>query len=212
MMISYRILVTAANPEDSWFFVNGARFSIPKPGEEKDGLRTVLIEMLESLAKEGVHKVRAFSTQNEDKKITGLEELLRVEVLLGTKDDYRSPREIPEYLMKAFGLLAWIHSEHFWKDERFGGCTCVVCRDTTTGREGPRPNLSGNQIFWCPAHCLNLECFSHKMERMIDPNYVIPEEVYEETRKKEALSREINGFAQRPEVRGLFKNWRGGKR
>ncbi|MCR4330962.1 MAG: hypothetical protein NUV49_03750 [Patescibacteria group bacterium] len=203
-MISYKILVTAENPEDSWIFVDGARFSLSKLGEDKDGLRMVLTEMLEHFAQEGVLKVKAFSTQNEGKKITNLAELVAIEVLLGTKDSYHSPQNVPGYLIKAFALLTWVHSEHFFREERFGSCTCVVCKDTTNGREGPRPNLSGNQIFFCPAHCLNPQCFSHEIERMIDLNYTIPEEAYEEERKREAFSRDINGFAQRPEIRDMF--------
>lgn len=211
-MISYKILVTAEYPEDSWIFVDGKRFSIPKPGEDKDGLRAALTEMLTHLIREGVLKVKAFCKKNEEQKITNLAEMLRIEVLLGTKDSYHSPRNIPEYLTKAFVLLAWIHSKHFWEDERFGSCICGVCRNTTRGKEGPRPNLSENPIFWCPEHCLNIKCFSHEIEKMIDPNYVIPEEAYEEARRQEAFSRDVTALAQRPGVSGTFRNWRGGKR
>ncbi|MCR4306571.1 MAG: hypothetical protein NUV42_01235 [Candidatus Yonathbacteria bacterium] len=211
-MISYKILVTAEYPEDSWIFVDGKRFSIPKPGEDKDGLRTVLTEMLAYLVRENVLKVKAFCARNEGQKITNLAEMLRIEVILGTKDSYHSPQDIPERLVKAFVLLAWIHSKHFWQDERFGSCICEVCRDTTRGKEGPRPNLSENPIFWCPEHCLNIQCFSHEIEKMIDLNYVIPEEAYEETRKREAFSKDVTALAARPEVGGTFRHWRGGKR
>ena len=77
-------------------------------------------------------------------------------------------------------LLVWKRSRHFTSDIMYGtndfsslrACRgCVVCGKTQCGKQTGY-SLGRERYTFPHSHCFNPKCFSHEIERMIDPAYV----------------------------------------
>lgn len=101
---------------------------------------------------------------------------------------YYKNNEIEEAIAPVIMLLVWKWSPHFACDEMEGTNdfnslrACVVCGKTQHGvrtgqhiggvKLGFDPSPVREVIAYPHEHCFNPNCFSHEIERMIDPGYV----------------------------------------
>ena len=72
----------------------------------------------------------------------------------------------------ALMLLVWKWSRHFsGQDEYRQYRKCVICGKTQCGKQTGY-SLGRERYTFPHSHCFNPKCFSHEIERMIDPAYV----------------------------------------
>jgi hypothetical protein len=85
------------------------------------------------------------------------------------------PVNVLQNMRMVIGLITWLRSRRFKKGTRTR--TCVICKNTQQGKIVGHANMSMTPIIhWPSNYCLNPDCFSHEIEKMINPGYKIPEE------------------------------------
>jgi hypothetical protein len=103
------------------------------------------------------------------------------------------------------GLITWLRSEHFKRDEIIRSQTCIVCGNIQRGRQtgqftggvhlGPGPGSGGEERIEYPKLCTNPNCLSHEIEKMINPEYKIPEESLKEEGEQSEFEKVLQEIA-----------------
>lgn len=90
---------------------------------------------------------------------------------------YASSKKVVEPMLDALALYVWYrHSESQLTSSRDSVRICQICRNAETGdSSGPQPNMSPGTVYRYARGCTNPNCFSHVLERAIDPEYTKPE-------------------------------------
>lgn len=99
-------------------------------------------------------------------------------------------KEVCDQVFKTLCLITWARMDsHFTDWGIFKRRSCIVCGKKQDGEHGGYYNMSGNEIIFPISNlCLNRECFSHEMGKVIYPGYEFPEEVAQDEEKR--LSKE----------------------
>ena len=89
-----------------------------------------------------------------------------------------------ESVRTVIGLITWLRSSHFKRDEIMRSQTCVVCGNIQRGRQtgqftggvhlDPGPGSGVKERIEYPKLCTNPDCLSCEIEKKIDPEYKIP--------------------------------------
>jgi len=193
------------------------------------GLRKILVGAFEDVILREIHRLTCagFVSGSNRTSISSLEKAIRIhadEMEIYTSNGYITFSEYGgrmDRLLNALRLLVWKWSDHFVGDSMVGTNdfssptrVCVVCgrvhHGTRTGQHVGGVQLPGfdphpvREVIAHPyEHCFNPQCFSHEIEKMIDPAYVFvppkPGEDFETEFKKSVdkkEDREINKAIQ----------------
>lgn len=186
-MLKVRLLIAGPDPvRDSLLFINDELKTFPD--EKQRGLKEKLDALFATLHNTGVVEVIAYGKSNWNAHQKTVDTILSIDPLrLLFADEWIAPVDSSELATRGrevVTLIAWLSSECF---ERLTATSrrCVICGSTQHGNIMGYANLSGTPyVHWVSCYCLNPECLSHTIEKMIDPDYEIPKEAFEERGRK----------------------------
>lgn len=192
-MLKIQLLVVKPNPkEDSLLFTNDKLEAFPEKNQY--GLKKEMEELFSRVSEAGIHEILAYSQPvwGPDKTIS---ELVVVDPLrfLSTKgwEKISGKAEISIKIREFIILITWLNSEHFKVETFGGGGTCIICNEVQPRRptgqmiggfssDVNRPPHNREMYERLSDYCLNPDCLSHEIEKMINPDYTIPKEAFEE--------------------------------
>ncbi len=159
------------------------------------GFRNVVAEMFNKLHEEEICEVIAYSALS-NKKVDTIAEIANIcpFQFQNNKDNQwydacSLSEDTCEQIRTVIGLIMWLQNEHFESDN----CThrtCIICNEIQFGKptgqmiggfstDVNKPPHNREMYAWPSSHCLNPDCLSHEIEKMIDINYTIPKEAFE---------------------------------
>ncbi len=198
--VEFELLLLNNDPASSRVILELARTHTSKSLSAhlfEPGLRTVLFEAFRRMINldiERIEGVGAIKEQGDSPK--SLAEIVEIDddtMRIETRNGYKTlssyPKEYIREIDRALMLLVWKQSRHFASDNMDGTNdfsssmrACVVCGKIQHGKGtgqriggfkfGPDPSPVREIIAYPNDRCFNPECFSHKIEQMIDPAYV----------------------------------------
>lgn len=199
--VEFRLLVQDNNPEHSrvgWKHKStddsGKRYALVS---FEPGLREILRKAFRDMIVFDIRSISGAGTiAHGEQEPRALAETIILDdesMIINTKGGYRTPGSYRNQEMRdvnhAVMLLVWKWSPHFTSDNMDGTNdfsssmrACVVCGRTQHGK-GTGQRIGGFKlgldsspvrevIVYPHDHCFNQNCFSHEIERMIDPAYV----------------------------------------
>lgn len=196
MTINIRILIERRDPHgigiktknlcDSVILLGDNVFTTSSLSQDTSGLEELLITMFENLDGMGVREVIAYSqvANTNSKSIEDIVNIKPFKFLFkwGWQSAHITPT-LEEKVREVIGLITWVKSDHFKKGIIDIYRECVICTNTQQGNVQGFANLSRTPLMgWISKHCTNPDCLSHKIEKMIDPDYCVPKEAFEEQR------------------------------
>ncbi|MDO8572251.1 MAG: hypothetical protein Q7S11_00605 [bacterium] len=192
-----RIELTLCNykPNASIIFIEGGvnndERSAHSPASFNAGLKEIILKAFEDMVRFEIWKVRGegvvvTTTQENPKSLEHFtaidDEAMEILTPGGYKtfDSYKKDRVVN--IDTAIMLLVWKWSSFLDGSAHSSHRECVVCGKKHSGKEHkyhrglmppPSMNIPPFEMYSYPyTHCINPECFSHEIERMIDPAYI----------------------------------------
>jgi len=150
--MSIEIKIVAINPgtKHSLIFVDGKPY---KPQDLQKGLCKLIEVMFDEIFFEQDSRPNCIITHSQlsDEKPKTIMDLVLTD-LFYYNDQYGNhvgndlPANVLESVLKVVGLITWLKSPHFKKNELMGSQTCVLCGNIQHGKVIGRANLSLTDI------------------------------------------------------------------
>lgn len=186
-MTDIRILPVRPNYKESIILTGGGYNEAAVMHTDSDETRKVMDAMFKNLYEENVFEV-LLKSHISDKIPETLFEVPENDIFLClNKDGWHKRSSISAHTLRSIlivaGLIVWTENENcrFKKRVNFlkASRTCMICKKIQAGEILGYANLSNAPIpKWPAKYCLNPDCLSHRINKMIDPSYEIPEETF----------------------------------
>jgi len=187
-MINIRILPVRPNYKDSVILIGEEYNEAAIMHTDSDEARKAMDAMFKDLYEENIFEI-LLKSRISDKTPETLSEVTENDILLCLNKDgwHNKGNSISAHTLRSVlvvaGLIVWTEDENCRFKERVNflkaSRTCMICKKIQAGEILGYANLSNAPIpKWPAKHCLNPDCLSHKINKMIDPDYEVPEEVF----------------------------------
>lgn len=196
------LLIRMVKPraEDSHILVDDKRYKIIQDnGDTNAGLQEAMNTMFRALRNAKVTELISHFTSSASKVKSAAEIATISDMLIKVETErgwFKGDTLAPHVLLSidtVLGLIAWkeLRSEgKIFKKQHSSLRNCVVCNQSQYGQVTGHANLSMTDIVRWPSHyCLNPDCFSHELNRMINPSYTVPKEAYEAKKESSGLGK-----------------------
>jgi hypothetical protein len=188
--------------------VNGKPY---EPTDSQKGLRNLIWEMFAKLSsKQGnyLEHVTAIYNVLSNKNPKTVQELTLTGCLYycdryGNHVGTELKPEALKSVRAVIGLIMWLKNEdsHFKEDVNFMHAlrTCMICGTVQHGSIIGQNNIPPYKPIpeWPAKNCFNPKCLSHKIEKMIDPEYKIPKESTGEEKEQDEIDRMLQAVVSR---------------
>ena len=186
MPIKIEMVPMKPRGEGSLLYVDGQLY---KPQESEKGLRGIIGMMFTRLIYKQdscINHVIAHSRISSELP-TKISDLVLIDSFYyndrhGNHLGKELPVNIRKNVQMVIGLITWLENKDVHFKENVSSIeivrTCVVCGTKQNGVSLGRNNIPPRKPIpgWPAKHCLNPDCLSHEIEKMINPGYKIPEE------------------------------------
>ena len=203
LMFKFRIIPVLAGTESTRKSLMLLDDNVWQPSILQEGLAQEVLTMFHSVlyelpVKMAIREVLAHALfiKKEGSDNSSFADLFKVDpfLFLGSDRNFHVNYDLEiasagEQIFKTLCLIVWSKIAHV-SDNRttFPTRTCIVCGNTQDGKVTGRANMSMTNICsFKSLHCLDPDCFSHKMNRMVNPAYKISEEAYENQKRTKVL-------------------------
>ncbi|GMQ95154.1 MAG: hypothetical protein BMS9Abin13_266 [Patescibacteria group bacterium] len=189
MTITFKMVVVKSRPSDSFLFVDNQPYTpCNGPKDDMRGIAEAMGAMFIELSHAGIREVVARgSLRLRGTTPRDTTELVDIDPLSfyftdkhGNHRGTHMQRLVLECVQAVVGLITW-EEGRFAKEEKPMSIsassyhrTCVVCKHVQEGGIVECTDLTGTPIVeWPSQYCLNPECSSHEIEKMINPDHAI---------------------------------------
>lgn len=163
------------------------RGGMHSPASFKSELEKVILDTLEELIGDAVSCIDLHTSLEPGAR--SLKDLVRLHDATTVWHDasaysmegyklFRNGKRRPN-LDAGISLLSWLRAPHFAKSDVPATRACIICgtRQLRDAAPNQKSKMRGAEpeFFWPSEYCLNMDCFSHQIERMIDGNYRKPD-------------------------------------
>lgn len=184
-----------------------------KPEDSESGLRELIHKTFNKLTftpyhpGDGITNVTAFSkmSTNNPEHVLHIAELdpFYYSDKYGNHLAGNMEPNVLESVRTVIDLITWLENKnsHFEESVSFLHAlrTCVICGTVQHGSIIGQNNIPPRKTIpgWPAKNCLNPDCLSHEIGKMIDPEYEIPKEPAGEKKKQDEVDRMLQAVANR---------------
>ena len=187
MTIQIEMIPIKPRGEWSLLYVDGRLY---KPQESQKGLREIIEKMFEDLIYKqdsNISRVTAHSSLSNKtpKKICDIAAIdpFYYNDMYGNYLGEHLNTSVLKTVKTVITLVTWLEIKnkkaHFREHVNFlrASRTCVICKTVQEGRIIGRNNIPPCKPIpeWSAKYCLNPDCLSHRINKMIDPDYEVKE-------------------------------------
>ncbi len=181
------IHIQQANPSISIIFFEDKPCVVSEAQQNQhdtQGFNKIILNTFRKLREEKISDVVAYSVFTNKKTEVGMVNICPFQFKNRQDSKWYDACSLPENISKQLrmliALIMWMNSEHFkYKCEILR--LCIICDRGQYKKTRPAisDTLHPKEIpAWSSDYCLNPDCLSHRIEKMIDPDYAIPKGAY----------------------------------